>query len=447
MASIVNYQDGLKRIEFTRDGKAYVVRLGRVNADVARFWLDKVDAILADQLAHRPHTPEVSGWLGRLDERMLARLRAAGLADGVGLASVTLGAFLQRYADAMTAKPATITFYGHTRRNLAEYFGAGRPLRSITPADADAWRAWLTTHEQLAPATVARRVIAARTLWRKAVRWNLAGLNPFDGIRAGHQENESRKQFVTRETIERLMSEAPDTEWRLIIALSRYAGLRFPSETFALRWGDVNFADNRIVVRSSKTEHHEGGSSRIVPLFAELRPYLQQAFDEAEAGTLFVVNKHRIGSENLRTTFTKIIRRAGLVPWPRLFQNLRASRESELMREYDLATVCRWVGNSPAIAAKHYAMSVDLDADFRRASGPAPDEKETEKGAGKSVEVRERHELSEIDRKGATADCARLKTQSDNSRQLHVSACKISDWAMRDSNPRLPPCKGGALAN
>jgi hypothetical protein len=41
------------------------------------------------------------------------------------------------------------------------------------------------------------------------------------------------------------------------------------------------------------------------------------------------------------------------------------------MREYDLATVCKWIGNSPAIAAKHYAMCVDLDADFQRANGRA----------------------------------------------------------------------------
>ena len=50
---------------------------------------------------------------------------------------------------------------------------------------------------------------------------------------------------------------------------------------------------------------------------------------------------------------------------------MRASRESELMREYDLATVCKWIGNSPAIAATHYATSIDLNADFKRASGQA----------------------------------------------------------------------------
>ena len=39
------------------------------------------------------------------------------------------------------------------------------------------------------------------------------------------------------------------------------------------------------------------------------------------------------------------------------------------MREYDLATVCKWIGNSPAVAAKHYATRTDLNGDFRREAG------------------------------------------------------------------------------
>jgi len=40
-----------------------------------------------------------------------------------------------------------------------------------------------------------------------------------------------------------------------------------------------------MVVRSPKTEHHEGGESRVVPIFPELRPYLEAVFDQAEPGT------------------------------------------------------------------------------------------------------------------------------------------------------------------
>jgi len=40
------------------------------------------------------------------------------------------------------------------------------------------------------------------------------------------------------------------------------------------------------------------------------------------------------GNCNLRTTFEKIIERAGLTQWPRLFHNLRASRETELVERF-----------------------------------------------------------------------------------------------------------------
>jgi integrase len=137
----------------------------------------------------------------------------------------------------MTVKSATRTFYSHTRRNLEAFLGAGRVLRTITSADADAFRAWLVEHEQvgedgskrqrkLSPATVARRIIAARTMWRKAVRWKLANENPFSGVKAGHQLNDARKAFVTRDVIDAVMDACPDDDWRAIIALSRYGGLR-----------------------------------------------------------------------------------------------------------------------------------------------------------------------------------------------------------------------------
>ena len=169
----------------------------------------------------------------------------------------------------------------------------------------------------------------------------------------------------------KILDASPDVQWRCIIALSRFAGIRVPSELLPLRWADINWEENSIVIRSPKTEHHEGGASRTIPLFAELRPYLLEAFEAAPEGSEYVITAYRDTTQNLRTQFERIARRAGVAMWPKPFHNMRASRESELMREYDLATVCKWIGNSPAIAAKHYATSIDLNADFKRASGQA----------------------------------------------------------------------------
>src|SRR5262249_37139077 len=57
---------------------------------------------------------------------------------------------------------------------------------------------------------------------------------------------------------------------------------------------------------------------------------------------------------NMRTTVAKIIRRAGVEPWPRLWHSLRASCESDLAQSFPLATVTKWLGNTPSVALRHY---------------------------------------------------------------------------------------------
>ena len=55
----------------------------------------------------------------------------------------------------------------------------------------------------------------------------------------------------------------------------------------------------------------------------------------------------------------RIIRKAGLRPWPKLFQNLRSTRESELAETFPMHVVCAWIGNSQPVAAKHYLQITD----------------------------------------------------------------------------------------
>ena len=62
-----------------------------------------------------------------------------------------------------------------------------------------------------------------------------------------------------------------------------------------------------------------------MPLFPRLRPYLEEAFELAEPGSEFVISDRRTSNVNLRTQFQRILRRAMIEPWPRLFHNLRAS--------------------------------------------------------------------------------------------------------------------------
>jgi len=68
----------------------------------------------------------------------------------------------------------------------------------------------------------------------------------------------------------------------------------------------------RLTVTSPKTARY-GKTSRIVPIFPELRPYLQEAWDAADEGEQWVVPM-LVGKpdKKLGTTFKKIIARAGV---------------------------------------------------------------------------------------------------------------------------------------
>lgn len=79
-------------------------------------------------------------------------------------------------------------------------------------------------------------------------------------------------------------------------------------------------------------------------------------------------------NSNLRTEMTRLLRRAGVTGWPRLFHTAslregRASRQTELQREFPLHVVCSWLGNSPRIAQQSYLL-VTAD-DFAKAAGVA----------------------------------------------------------------------------
>lgn len=185
--------------------------------------------------------------------------------------------------------------------------------------------------------------------------------------------------FVLPEDAAKVLDACPNAEWRLIFALSRFGGLRCPSEHLALRWCDVDWERGRVVVHSTKTEAHEDGGVRHIPLFPELRPYLLEAFENAEPGTDWVITRYRHANANLRTQLKRIVKRAGLKPWPRLFHNLRSTRQTELCDRYPAHVVCAWLGNTKPVAQEHYLQVTDAHFAAAARDGSAPAASATQK--------------------------------------------------------------------
>jgi len=371
-----------KRILFMApDGKRKCIRLGPVTRAAAEQFKSRLDTLLAE--LQTGIGPDTAKWLAELPDELHSRLAAVGLVKSRSRQAMTLDAFLAEYFKAITVKPGTEAAYDHTRRCLVQFFGAGCNLRTIGPEEADKWRqaikAGITTTidgkladdptRPLADATVGRRVGVARQMFKLAVKWKLISENPFADVPGGSQTNKSRMFFIARDVADKVIDACPDAQWKLLFALSRYGGLRCPSEHLALKWGDITWntvdetgkprGDGRIRVPSCKTEHHAGGDHRFIPLFPELEPYLQAVFDEAEIGAEYVITRWRGTNSNLRTELLRIMARAGVKPWPKLFHNLRATRQTELVETYPLHVVCAWIGNSQDVAKDHYLQVTD----------------------------------------------------------------------------------------
>ncbi len=390
MASVSKDQTGNVRILFTgADRKRRTIYLGKTSKKNAEAIRTKVEALVAANASRLPLDTETAAWVGSVGDDLAAKLASVGL---IPERSTCQFAGIKEYFLGYVASRPDIA--KNTRRNylqairyLANFLGANRLPKNVSAGDAERFAAHMRGNFALATAN--RTITHGKQLFRVAERDGLIEKNPFRDVKGGTMANPDRMHFVTAEQTVQLLEACPDGEWRLIVALARYGGLRTPSEHLALTWADVDWERERFLVRSPKT------GLRWVPIFPELRPHLEEAFDRAEPGAVHIITRTRDASANWRTTFSKIILRAGLLPWEKPFQNLRASRETELAKDFPLHVATSWIGNSVAVAAKHYLQVTD--ADFAKAvKGDADSDARATQKTTQTAADRKRPEWSEL---------------------------------------------------
>ena len=228
----------------------------------------------------------------------------------------TLGQFLADYCKRrIDVKPATQEVCQTNIRSLLKHFGEARELPTINEGHAEDFKLYLIG-EGLASTTVHKRLQFARQFFCDAMKRKLIASNPFAEVTSKAVIQRDRQYFVTRQETEQLLA-ACDPTWEVIVALSRYGGLRCPSEVLSLRRTDVDWVNERITVTAPKTEHHAGKGSRVIPLFPELKPILLRAFKLAPDGAEYVVHadyrQAALTSSgwrncNLRSQFERIVK-------------------------------------------------------------------------------------------------------------------------------------------
>lgn len=337
------------------DGSRPSLHLGQVSKTDAETFKANLEKIISAKRIGVAIDPITLAWAMALSDEYADKLSAQGLIPS--RESSALKSFLDSHIDSRQDLHEKTRYKMRvTANSMVKAMGERRELRSITPGDCDSWRQTLL-NEKKAPATVGKMVKHGRQMFKVAMRKGLIQTNPFADIKGGSQRNDARLFFVAREVIVKILSFC-NRDWKAILALTRYGALRCPSEVLSLKWEHVDWQGGKILVQSPKGENH-GKPVRPLPLFPELREILWEVFQTRPAGSEYVVHAYRDASNtNLRTQFLRILARAKIPKWERLFHNLRSSRIIELTDRFPLKTVCEWAGNTPDVAMNHYLTSV-----------------------------------------------------------------------------------------
>ncbi len=348
-----------------------------------------VDSLVASKLSCGPIDRQTADWLGRIGDALRKKLERAGLVEPMEPAepeavkpSMLLKDFLQSHLDSRktargeTAADSTLLKWNGTIRFLNQVF-PGRTVDSFTHEDAHNFRAWLDKRRikktttggpkgvPMAENAKRKHVDNSKVFFNAAKRRGLIVFNPFEYQVSSTRKNRERDFFLTRDQTEKILAACPDAEWRLLVSLWRYAGLR-KMEAFHLTWGDVLRNDGKMRVHATKTAHHEGKDVRYVGL-RDIRQHLEDVFQEQ-----LPTGKHSLPADdsiitrfsktncNLDKPFKVILHKAGIVPWPKLFQNMRASCETQWLDEgHPAHVVAAMIGHSVKVQRASYAQITD----------------------------------------------------------------------------------------
>lgn len=431
MASITTRKNGSRFITF-RDAqsKPRHITLGKVAKRYAEAVKIRIEDLSSAKIHGHAPSDDTSRWLASLDERLYDKLAAVDLVperEHATIGTLVRSYIAQREED---LKPESIRKLRQTETKLLAHFESATPLRKITPEDAVTWRRFLKDLG-LSEAAIRTHCGNVKTMFAEAVRKKLIDENPFAALRSGPTPSKYTR-YVTPEEIEAVINACPDSEWRLLFGLARYAGLRIPSESHRLTWSDVDFNQSRLTVHSPKTERYEGHAQRVVPITLKLMVLLQDRFETIKEGEEHLVT---IGGKGaVIRSVRRIWARAGVEPWARLWQTLRSSCEKEWAMTYPQYAVSKWIGHSITVSGRHYANSV-------------PDEL-FDKAAGRDTEHRNsaqriaQRKVSDLPRNNQKPNNNASQPEVANSRRIHnlrdISFhCENAEkWSRGDLNPR-----------
>jgi integrase len=264
--------------------------------------------------------------------------------------------FCDSYVASLTISQSTRKSYGQAIQWACRYFGKDRPLDSIAATDFGEYLDFLLL--KLASSSAKRHAKRLRSILREATEQGLIPTNPASGFNLFSPPDRSLPLVSIADSL-RIMDHCPTADWRLLVALTRFAGLR-PVEVLDLEWKHVR-AD-RLKVYSRR------GGIRDCPLFAPLRQVLEHARDIPGRSPTYVLS-HVRDHTNVTTALRKIIRSAGVPPISKPFYAFALTRRRELLQTIRFAAVNDWLQldfRKPAYSTvDDWSQALAIECDYR----------------------------------------------------------------------------------
>lgn len=334
--------------------------LGDIAEREARKVKAHVEAILEARKLGTPVPGETNRWLAKCEPGLRRKL-----APLLG-ASRSVGDAIDEYLADNPNKPTTVGSYRDTLDQFHSAF-RNRAMRSLSGAEVDAWLA----EQNVSANTVGKHAKNLKT-W---IRW-CRGCGFVDDLHIATPSTigVGSKTLLSAAVLQQWIdSLGTDPHLQIGLALIRWLGLRVPSELLLLTRGSVDWETQRIhVVDSKRTKRQSRGPPviRHAPLFAELVPYLErlwQMLPDGPATDPLLPEVVAMGGKSFVRRCHEA-RAAADLEWGKLFNSVRATRETELITSFGIKAACEWIGNSPAVAVRNYEQ---ITADtWEKATGP-----------------------------------------------------------------------------
>lgn len=305
----------------------------------------------------------------------------------------TLGSFLDSCLDsnrqdvkAGIIENSTLTKRKNACKKCIKHFGSGFDVRKL---DYGNLRKYFDGRVKLhSRSLVAGEVKILRMYFRQAVKAGLVSANPFEDITVeiDHDNIQQKRVIIDGAELDRVeewLKDNRSSDYYIYYILLRYTGCR-KNEPLHLKWEHLDFdafdGIGLIDLPSPKTRKKQK-ASRKMPMFAgtPLRKVLLAERERQSAGSnpppsgyvvrgvcnLSDVSRDKTNWDvvNPNTNLKRLIKKAGVTPWIKTCQNIRVTRENELLLsgDYRPEAVHYFIGHTRKTFESSYAAMAESD--------------------------------------------------------------------------------------